>query len=413
MSLLAALLASDAMAGFIEDSSATVTMRNYYLDRDYKHETPYSAAREWAQGFILKGNSGFTDGAVGFGLDVTGMLGIKFDSSPDRTGTQLLAYNPVTRKARDDYSELGMAFKAKVSKTRLSVGTQFPTLPVITASYARLLPQSFRGTYLVSDDLERFTLHAGRMDRVNLRDSTDYQPISVASQNGRFAAGASSERFDFYGGDYRWNDNLTLRMYHAQLQDIYKQDFAGMLHTWPLGEGKFKSDLRVFNSREDGQAQAGKVDNVNAMGMFSYAWGGHSLALGYMRQFGDTAFPYIAGGEPMAMSEGTLSADFVNPKERTWGMRYDFNFVAAGIPGLTFMARYLHGDSIDLPKLGGRSMTESTKDFELAYVVQSGPAKDLVLRVRQAYYRNQLNSTASFRSDNETRINIDYTIKLW
>ena len=73
LGILAALLSQNAVAGFVNDSSATITARNFYLDRDYKKETPYSAAREWAQGFIVKANSGFTEGMVGFGLDVTGL----------------------------------------------------------------------------------------------------------------------------------------------------------------------------------------------------------------------------------------------------------------------------------------------------------------------------------------------------
>lgn len=413
LGMLSALLSQCALADFVKDSSATLTARNFYLDRDYKGETPYSAAREWAQGFILKANSGFTEGTVGFGLDVTGLLGIKLDSSPGRTGTQLLSYNPVTREARGDYSELGLALKSKISKTKLSVGTQFPALPVINASPARLLPQTFRGAYLISDDIEKLTIHAGRMDRVNLRDSTDYQPIALASPNGRFKPGATSERFDFYGGDYRWTDSLTVRLFHAELQDIYTQDFLGALQTWSLGPGKLKSDLRLFNSRDDGQARAGKVDNLNIGETLSYLWGGHSFGIGHMQQFGDTAFPYIAGGEPVVLSDGTMSADFVNPKERTWLARYDYNFAAAGIPGLTGMIRYLHGDNIDLPELGGNSLTESSKDFELAYVIQSGPAKNLSFRVREAFYRNEQGSASTFRSDNETRINIDYTIKIW
>ena len=413
LGMLAALLSQSAFADFVNDSSATLTARNFYLDRDYKGESPYSAAREWAQGFIVKANSGFTEGTVGFGLDVTGLLGLKLDSSPDRTGTQLLSYNPITRDVRDDYSELGLALKSIISKTKLSVGTQFPTLPVINASPARLLPQSFRGAYLISDDIERTTIHAGRMDRVNLRDSTDYQPIALASPNGRFKPGATSERFDFYGGDYRWTDSLTLRLIHAELRDIYTQDFFGILHTFPLGTGKFRSDIRVFNSRDDGQAKAGKVDNLNVGGMFSYAWSGHALGIGYMRQFGDTAFPYIAGGEPVVLSDGTMSADFVNPKERTWVVKYDYDFAAVGFPGLTGMMRYLHGDNINLPALGGSRLTESSKDLELAYVIQSGPAKGLAFRVREAFYRNQQGAASTFRSDNETRINIDYTIKIW
>ena len=408
-----ACASSTACAGFVDDSSATLTTRNYYLDRDYKGDSPYSAAREWAQGFILKANSGFSGGTVGFGVDLTGMLGLKLDSSPNRTGTQLLPFDPTTRKAEDEYSELGVALKAKISKTRLSVGTQFPALPVITASPARLVPQSFRGAYAISDDINGLTLHTGRMDRVNLRDSTDYQPITLASPNGRFKKGASSERFDFIGGDYQWSDTLTLRYFHAELKDLYTQDFGGVIHLLPLGPGKLKTDVRVYNSQENGHAEAGKVDNLNVGAMFSYQVAAHTLGMGYMHQTGDTAMAYIAGGEPTVLSDGTMSADFVNPKERTWVVRYDYNFAAVGLPGLTGMARYLRGSNIDLPHLGGSNLTESSKDLELAYVIQSGPAKGLAVRLRHALYRNEQSAESTFRSDNETRINVDYTLKVW
>ncbi|MOA60420.1 Porin-like protein NicP precursor [compost metagenome] len=77
------------------------------------------------------------------------------------------------------------------------------------------------------------------------------------------------------------------------------------------------------------------------------------------------------------------------------------------------MARYLRGSHIDLPQLGGTDLTESSKDVELAYVIQSGPAKGLALRLRHALYRNEQSAASTFRSDNETRINVDYTIQLW
>ena len=40
-------------AGFIEDSHGTLTLRNYYMDRDYKDGGVMTAAREWAQSFIV------------------------------------------------------------------------------------------------------------------------------------------------------------------------------------------------------------------------------------------------------------------------------------------------------------------------------------------------------------------------
>lgn len=413
LGVAAACASYSAVAGFLDESGFSVTARNYYLDRDFKGDTPYPAAREWAQGFIFKAQSGFTEGRAGFGLDLTGLLGLRLDSSAQHTGTQLLPFDPQTRQARDEYSELGATFKARLDQTRFSYGTQFPNLPVITASPARLLPQSFRGTQVTSDAIERLTLHAGRMDRVNLRDSTDEQSMSVASPNGRFRAGALSERFDFIGGDYRATDALTLRYYHARLQDIYTQDFVGALHTWPLGPGRLKSDLRLFDSRENGRAEAGPVDNLNAGLMLSYQLGAQTLGLGYMHLSGDTAMPYLGGGEPAVLSDGTLSADFVNPGERTWVARYDYDFAAVGAPGLKGMLRYLRGHHIDLPRLGGNSLAESSKDLELSYVVQAGVAKGLAFRVRHAFYRSDLSGAATFRNDNETRVNVDYTFKLW
>ena len=406
---MGSLSATVSASGFIEDSAVSLTARNYYLDRDYKKESPYSAAREWAQGFIFRANSGYTSGDIGFGLDVTGMLGLQLDSSPDRTGTQLLPYNPQTREAAHDYSELGLSLKARVSDTRLAVGTLFPTLPVIYASSARLLVQSFRGAYLTSQELSNLTLHAGYIDRVNQRDSTDYQELSIANPNRRFIAGQFSDQYTFAGGEYAFSPNLNFKYFHADLQDIYTQDYVGVIHTLPIGEGKLKSDFRYFDSRDSGLSKSGKVDNKNYGLMMTYQQGGHALGLGYMYQTGDTAFAYLSGGEATTINEGALSADFVNPEERTFIARYDYDFVALGVPGLKGMLRYMRGTNINLPSLGGSDLTESTKDVEMSYVIQSGPVAGLALRARHAFYRNDLSSAATFRSANETRINIDYT----
>ena len=84
-----------AQAGFVEDSSATLVTRNFYLNRDFRQSgAPQAKAEEWAQGFIGQFQSGYTDGTVGFGLDALGTLGIKLDSSRDRRGTGLLPFGP-------------------------------------------------------------------------------------------------------------------------------------------------------------------------------------------------------------------------------------------------------------------------------------------------------------------------------
>lgn len=408
------LASSSWAAGFIEDSKASVTARNYYFDRDFKGTSAQSAQREWAQGFIFRFNSGFTEGPIGLGLDAQGLLGIKLDSSPDRTGTGLLPYDATDREPRDDYSELGLTGKVKVSKTELQVGTISTLLPVVFASPSRLLPQTLRGAYLRSQDIDNLTLHLGRLDRMNQRDSTNYQKITMAAPNGRFNGKAESDSFVFAGADYKWSDALTLKYYHATLEDLYRKDFVGVEHLQPLAGGRLKSDLRYFIAGEDGAASAGRVDNRNLGMMFTYSHGAHSLGAGYMQLTGDTAMPYIAGTEPLVITEGSLSSEFINPKERSWQVKYDYDFTGMGVPGLKAMVRYIDGSNIQLPTaLGGDDRSETEKDVELSYVLQSGSFKGLGLRVRHAWYRNDFAPAATFRDGNELRVNIDYTLVLW
>ncbi|MBV4458256.1 OprD family porin [Pseudomonas sp. COR58] len=400
-------------AGFIDDSHAELVLRNFYFDRNYLGQTPQAAAREWAQGFILNATSGFTEGAVGFGLDAKGMLGVKLDSSADRVGTGLLPFDSTTREPADNYSELGLTGKMRISRTELQGGTISTFLPIAFASPARLLPQTFRGTYLRSSDIDRLTLHAGWLDRINLRDSTDYQKMSVAAPNGRFNGAATSDRFIFVGGDYAWSDALTLRYYHAELDQLYRKEYWGFEDDRKLGPGRLKSDFRLFITGEDGAAKAGPVDNRNTALMLAYAWSSYSLGFGYMRLDGSTAMPYLYGTEPRVITEGTLSSEFLNPKERSWQARFDKDFAPLGVPGLRGMLRYVRGDNIELMRFGGNGLSESEKDAEVSYVVQQGSFKGVALRLRHAWYRNDFLAGASHRDDNELRVNVDYTINLW
>ncbi|MGY2197885.1 OprD family outer membrane porin, partial [Pseudomonas gingeri] len=59
--------------GFVEDAQANLNLRNFYINRNYTNPAyPQGKAEEWTQNFILDAKSGFTQGTVGFGLDVLG-----------------------------------------------------------------------------------------------------------------------------------------------------------------------------------------------------------------------------------------------------------------------------------------------------------------------------------------------------
>ncbi|MNG22213.1 Porin-like protein NicP precursor [compost metagenome] len=99
--------------------------------------------------------------------------------------------------------------------------------------------------------------------------------------------------------------------------------------------------------------------------------------------------------------------DFGNQDERSWQLRYDFDFAALGMPGLSLMTRYLSGDNVDR----GAGLSEGKtweRNTDIAYVVQSGPLKNLGLRLRNASTRS------NFGPDlDENRLILSYSLALW
>ncbi len=409
-SLAAAALGTSSLASaaFLDDSKASVEARNFYMSRDFRQSgAAQSKAEEWAQGFILKMESGYTEGPVGFGLDAIGLLGVKLDSSPDRTGTGLLPRDrSAPNKARDDYSTAGVTAKAKMSSTTLHVGTLQPIVPVLMRNDSRLLPNVYRGAWLQSKEVEGLTLDLGMLDRTNYRDSSNYEEMAVfngGARNIMLGNTATSDEFVFAGGRYQFSPELTGTYYYGGLDGIYKQHNTQLVHVMPLGDNQsFKTDLRYVRSTDDGGSN---VDN-NAFGaLFTYRIGGHGFTGGYQKMNGDTGFAYVAGGDNMLINLLQIN-DFGNEDEKSWQVRYDYDFAAMGIPGLSLMTRYVSGDNVSL-NAGGEGK-EWERDTDLAYVIQDGPLKNLGVKVRNATVRS------NFGADiDETRLIVSYTLALW
>ena len=73
--------------------------------------------------------------------------------------------------------------------------------------------------------------------------------------------------------------------------------------------------------------------------------GSHKFGLGFQDMNGDTGFAYIDGSDPFLVNFVQIN-DFANADERSWQARYDYNFASIGVPGLTFMTRYISGDNV-------------------------------------------------------------------
>lgn len=406
-------IAAPASADFLEDSSARLESRTFYFNRDFRDgssSNPQGASKreETAQGFILNVQSGYTEGTVGFGVDALAMLGLKLDSSPADSNSGLLpssGHDP--RHSADQYAKAGVTGKLRVSHTQFKYGAMLPDMPLLKYNDGRLLPNMFHGAQLTSEEIAHLKLTATRLERYTARDSTDAQDVRLNCKNKRYACDTTGNRFDSYQADYQISDQLLLQYAQGGLENVYRQRYVGVVGKQAVGAGKVTADLRWFDSDDDGSARAGEIDNRALSLLLSYAQGGHTLSAGWQRMNGDSSMPYLDGSNPYLANYVQVN-DFANAQERSWQLRYDFDLKSVGVPGLSFMTRYVNGDHIALAN--GDEGKEWERDVEFKYVIQSGTFKDLSLRLRNATYRTNYEQSA--RDVDEVRLIASYNFSV-
>lgn len=393
---------ADEQAGFLNGGKADLNLRNFYLNRNYTGTTNQAKAEEWTQSFIFDAKSGFTQGPIGFGADLLGLYSVKLDGGKGTAGTQLLPVHDDGRPA-DDFGRLAVAGKARISKTEFKLGEWMPVLPILRSDDGRSLPQTFQGAQVTSAEIDGITLYGGQFRKNSPRNDASMEDMSLFGR-----PTATSDRFNFAGGEYRFNDNRTLLgAWTAQLKDIYDQQYLQVQHNQPVGDWVLGANLGYFWGSEDGGARLGSLDNRTASGLFSARYGGNTFYVGLQKVSGDNGWMRVNGTAGSTLANDSFSSSYDNANERSWQLRYDFNFVTLGIPGLTLMTRYIHGDNIRVAST--TDGTEWGRESELGYTVQSGALESLNVRWRNSTMRRDWGSTNSF---NEDRVIITYPISI-
>ncbi|WP_420220022.1 OprD family porin [Pseudomonas donghuensis] len=391
-----------AEGGFVEDAKASLNLRNFYINRNFVDPAnPQGKAEEWTQSFILDARSGFTQGLVGFGVDVLGLYSVKLDGGKGTKGTHLLPVHDDGRPA-DDFGRLGVALKAKIANTELKVGEWMPVLPILRSDDGRSLPQTFRGGQITSQEIAGLTLYAGQFRGNSPRNDASMEDMSM---NGR--AAFTSDRFNFAGGEYSFNDKRTMiGLWNAELKDIYNQQYINLVHSQPVGDWTLGANLGYFIGKEDGAERAGKLDNRTASALLSAKYGANTFYLGLQKVSGDDAWMRVNGTSGGTLANDSYNSSFDNAQERSWQLRYDYNFAGLGVPGLTLMNRYISGDNVHTGAITDGK--EWARESELAYVIQSGTLKSLSVKWRNSTMRRDY-STNTF---DENRLIISYPISI-
>lgn len=192
--------------GFVDGASLDLLLRHTYWNRD--HADGVDDVDTWAQGFITTFESGFTQGPVGFGVDAFGLLGVRLD------GGQGDMFPQDGDHWADDLSQAGAAVKAQFSNTVIKYGDQFTSLPVLASDDSRLLPESFTGTMITSNEIKNLELSAGHFTADSSMGSPNHDNVGLKS-------------IDVFGGSYGFTDNLSASLYFSDVEDTYEKKGGG------------------------------------------------------------------------------------------------------------------------------------------------------------------------------------------
>src|SRR3990167_1064911 len=395
--------------GFLEDSTFNIFNRILYHNRDFRNGgtntnsvtgKTHGYREETGLGIRLLAESGFTQGIVGVGVDAHSLSSIKLDSGKGRYGSGQFAQTD-DGSGDDTQTEVGGAIKFRLSETVLKYGNQMTGSPVFSTDDSRILPEVATGTLLTSNEIEGLELTAGRFTAMSSQTATGRDSLTQSGETLKSA--------NIVGASYSFTDNFSGAIHASDVEDFWKKKYVNLNFNLPLAEEQaLNFDFNYYKSDDEGQALAGELDNKIWSLAAAYSLGAHKFTLAHQRSTGDTGYNYgIDGGGTIWLSNSVQYSDFLGKDERSWQARYDIDMATFGVPGLSFMTRYITGDNIDVGT--GTDAKEHELDMEAKYVIQEGAAKDLSFRVRNAIYR----ANSSYDGDNnDFRLIVEYQLSV-
>ena len=443
--LIQAALVSTAFAseqseskGFVEDAEGSVLFRTGYISRDYKDTTPGSDRSSFAQTAIVKLDSGFTKGTVGFGAGIIGDASFKLGENAHAGNDMIPTHGGQDAQGRvdayDHWARGGAYVKARVSNTTATYGTQVLDLPVLASNTARLVPEYFTGVLVESNEIENLNLVAGKF--------TENQRSSQIKSDGN-----ELDRAVVWGAKYKFNDAVNASYYGTDIKDRLERHYVNANYSYKLAnDSTLTHDFSGYHTNWDREANnslysyIGSVDDKfkNSIWAISttYNKGPHNVMLAYQQNTGNTGYDYglgqgVGDGHQTIYMPNSYLSDFIGNDEKSVQLQYTFDFGAINVPGLSWTSAFVYGWDIDASRavrvdpndsdsaLLGRTITTDDaqeREFfnQVKYTVQSGFAKDASLRVRHSYYRaDQAYNDVYMPDTNEWRLFLDIPVKLF
>ncbi|MDF3934909.1 OprD family porin [Pseudomonas citronellolis] len=412
--------------GFVEGQKLTFSTRNFFAnerkrDSFYFHipkadgSEPTRDRHTWVQGNILQYSSGYTQGTVGFGLDLAGFNAINLERGKGAiAGGGNRTLTDSDGEALEQWSKLGIAnLRLRVSSTELKAGRFQVETPVFNSIDNRALPSSFNGIGLLSEEFRGLSLQGGSFTRASPRTGAGDEDFTTEYGTRQ----AKGDRYSYLGGTWKALDNLSLSAYGGHFEDVWNQYYFGFSHD--LGDAQelaLNSSFNLYSTRDTGTREAGYIDNDTWSLAFTLSRGAHALMLAWQQVEGNEYFDYVHETSAMYLAN-SLFSDYNGPNEKSLQLRYSTDFAPYGMPGLSTSVWYAKGWDIDGTHYAGDRngaygnyaevrAQDGEKHHELGltgtYVVQDGALKRS--KIRLMYVKHLASQNQADGSLDEVRL---------
>src|SRR5690606_12220206 len=374
---------------------------------------PGTDTSSFAQTAIVKLDSGFTKGTVGFGAGIIGDASFKLGEN-GHTGNGMIPTHPQnnaddTKDAYDHWTRGGAYVKARVSNTTATYGTQVLDLPVLASNTARLVPEYFTGVLVESNEIDNLNLVAGKF--------TENQYSNQINSDGNELDCAV-----VWGAKYKFNNKLNSSYNGADVKDKLQRHYVNANYNYTHANDStlthafsgYHTEFEAGCSAKIGTLNEDKQNSISAISS-TYSKDVHNVMLAYQQNTGSLGYDYgnnDDGAQSIYLPNSYLS-DFIGKDEKSLGLQYNYSFKNQGLPGLNWTTAFVYGWDIDVV---GKEQEGQEREFfnQVKYTVQSGFAKDTSLRVRHSYYRANDSYKSIYMNDtNEWRIWLDIPVKLF
>jgi len=414
-------------ADFFEDSQTQLKLKNFYLDRQYDGASNRNWG-SWSQAVTLDAKSGYAavgDTGIQVGVDLLAQYAVRLDGR-DRNQDYVLPYDSIEHKQYRQFGKVGATLKAKYSQTELRVGEILPVTPVLVYDPSRQLLTTYNGVWLESKDIKNTKLTLGYLNSINAR--YENQPMDFGLWPTGLKHDSKVKGMSIAGIDYQLNKNWATSYFYANVDNIYQQNYFAVNNKTTLGtKAKLDSHVRVFDNRDSGDANYGKIDNQALSLGTTLTYGPHSFGLSYQQMFGNQGelknskgisvapyFPSLAGWVPQPYLDNWCVVSFIRKDEKSVGLTYSYDFKDVGLNGLTATVKYWTGWGIDNNYESAGTLQGHGKEREanviVNYVVPEGKFKGL--GVQWMYIDvNWHNVYGQLNDLKENRIATTYTYK--